>query len=46
MKAAITLLMVSILCLTMTVTMFGVSKQTSAELDREIRWEQTHQAIR
>lgn len=46
MKASVSLLIVSILCLTMTVTMFGTSEKTSAELDREIRWEQTHTAIR
>lgn len=45
MKTAITLLMVSIVFFIMTLSMFGTSETTSAELDREVRWETTHQAI-
>lgn len=45
MKVAIALLTTSILFLGITMSMFGTSNTTSAELDKEIRWEQTHQVI-
>lgn len=46
MKVAVSLLITAVLCLTMTVSMFGTSKKTSAELDREIRWELAHNPMR
>lgn len=46
MKTVLTLLCVSIMMFIMTVAMFGVSEKTSAQIDKEIIWMETHQTIR
>ena len=46
MKKAIVLLTVAMMTLIMTVSMFGTSETTSSQLERETRWEQTHQVIK
>lgn len=44
-KLAIAMVVLAIITLTTTVCLFGTSETTSAQLEREIRWEQTHQVI-
>jgi hypothetical protein len=46
MKAAITLLITSIICLIMSMSMFGVSENTAYEENRAMVWEYTHDALR